>query len=195
MPFPARLRNPGEEVVADIRPHWWCLAAPVAAALAVLAGAIAAGVVGAPRPVDIGVVAVLAVALAWMVLRYVRWSGTRLFVTSERLVHRQGLLARRSREIPLEHLSDIGYRQTMWQRLLRAGDLVLESAGRDSREVFPWLPHPGAIENEIRRQIDANRPGRAASVADELERLDDLRRRGVLTNEEFEAQKARILSW
>lgn len=194
MPFPARLLNPGEEVAADIRPHWWFLAAPGASAVAVLAGAVAAGVAGASRPVDLAVVAVMAVALAWLVARYLRWRGTHLFVTSDRLVHRQGLLARRGTEIPLEHLSDIGYRQTIWQRLLAAGDLVLESAGRDSREVFPWLPHPGMIQNEIYRQIDASRNGRPLSVAGELERLDELRRRGVLTQAEFEAQKARLLS-
>ncbi|MCU4183803.1 PH domain-containing protein [Acidiferrimicrobium sp. IK] len=194
MPFPARLLNPGEEVVADVRTHWWYFAGPVAAAVAVLAGAVAAVVIGAARPVDLAVVVVLGVALAWLVVRYVRWSGTHLFVTTDRLIHRQGLVARRGREIPLDHLSDIEYRQTIWQRVLGAGDLVLESAGRDSREVFPWLPHPGAIQNEIYRQIDASRTQRGVSVAEEIDRLDGLRRRGVLTEAEFEAQKARLLS-
>lgn len=192
MAFPVRLLNPGEEVVAEVRPHWWYLAGPVAVSVLALAGAVAVGVSSLSRAVGWAAVAVLAVALAWLVARYARWSGTRLFITTDRLVHRRGLLARRSREIPLEHLSDIGYRQSILQRVLGAGDLLLESAGRDSREVFPWLPHPGALETEIYRQIDAGRRPQV-SVADELERLDGLRRRGIITEAEFEAQKARWL--
>ncbi len=193
MPFPVRLLSPDEEFVADIRPHWWYLAGAVSLTVAVLAGAVAAVVTAAPRPADLAVVAALAVTLAWLVGRYLRWSGTHLFVTTDRLIHRQGTVARRAREIPLEHLSDVECRQTLWQRLLGAGDLVLESAGRDSREVFPWLPHPNAIQDEIHRQIEVHRVDRRPSVAEELERLDELRRRGVLTEAEFEGQKSRLL--
>jgi hypothetical protein len=59
--------------------------------------------------------------------------------------------------------------------------------------VFPWLPHPAAIQDEIHRELDAARRHRGRSVADELERLDELRRRGVLSATEFEVQKARVL--
>jgi uncharacterized membrane protein YdbT with pleckstrin-like domain len=193
MPNPARRLNPGEQVVADIRPHWWFLASAVTAVVVVLAGAVAAVVTGAPRPLGLAVGALLVAALLWLVARYLRWRGTRLLVTTDRLIHRRGLIATRRREIPLGHLADVGFRQTAWQRLIGAGDLVLESAGRDSREVFPWLPHPAAVHDEICREIDAARRDRGPSVADELERLDELRRRGVLSSAEFEVQKARVL--
>ena len=193
MPYPARLLNPGETVVADVRPHWWYFATPVAAAVAVLAGAVLTVAAGSPRWVDVGVVVVLGASLMWLVGRYLRWRGTLLIVTTDRIIDRRGLLARRGREIPIEHLSDTGYRQSILQRIVRAGDVVLESAGRDSVDVFPWLPRPRAIQREIHRQIDAARNGRPWSVADELERLDGLRRRGVLSRDEFEAQKARLL--
>jgi hypothetical protein len=63
--------------------------------------------------------------------------------------------------------------------------------------VFTWLPHPGLLQNEIYRQIDAGRD-RAVSagrltLAEQLEQLDELRRRGILTQAEFDAQKARLL--
>ena len=35
------------------------------------------------------------------------------------------------------------------------GDVVLESAGKESQEVFPDLPHPATIHNEIYRQLEA----------------------------------------
>lgn len=197
MTFPARLLNPGEEVVLDVRPHWWYLAGPVVVSVLVLAGAVTTGLLQAPAAAVWAVVAALVASLVWLVARYLRWASTRLFVTTDRLIHRRGLLARTGREIPLEHLSDISYRQSILQRLLGAGDLRLESAGRDSAEVFTWLPHPGLLQNEIYRQVDAGRAGssggRELSLAEQLEKLDELRRRGILTQAEFDAQKIRLL--
>ncbi len=199
MAFPSRLLNPGEEVILDVRPHWWYLAGPVVISVLVLAGAATAGILRAAAALDWIVVAVLAVSLLWLVARYLRWSTTRLLVTTTRLIHRRGLVSRTGREIPLEQLSDVSYRQSVIQRVLGAGDLRLESAGRDSAEVFSWLPHPGLLQNEIYRQIEADRSrfgaGPGLSLAEQLEKLDELRRRGVLTPDEFDAQKARLLGW
>jgi hypothetical protein len=37
MSFPTKLLNEGEEVVLDLRPHWWYLSGPVALVVLVLA--------------------------------------------------------------------------------------------------------------------------------------------------------------
>ena len=41
MPYPTKLLNDNEEVVADLHPHWWHFAKPVAA----LVGAVIFGIV------------------------------------------------------------------------------------------------------------------------------------------------------
>jgi Phospholipase_D-nuclease N-terminal/Short C-terminal domain len=53
-----------------------------------------------------------------------------------------------------------------------------------------------AIERDrkTRDYIRAAAPARAASTADELDRLAHLRNSGVLTEQEFEAQKAKLLA-
>jgi hypothetical protein len=63
------------------------------------------------------------------------------------------------REILLDRLTDITNNQTLLDRILGCGDLMLESPGRDSPEVFPDLPHPVRIQNEIYRLINQRRPG------------------------------------
>jgi membrane protein YdbS with pleckstrin-like domain len=193
--FPRRLLNPGEVVVVDVHQHWWYLSAPAAALVAALAGGIAALSVSAPEAVDAIVLAVLLVALVWLLARYLKWITISLVVTSRRVVWRRGILRRRTREIPLEHLSDISVAQSLWERTIGAGSLVLESAGRESREVFPCLPHPAGIQNEIYNQMDSRAmagPG-GLSVPEQLEKLDDLRRRGVISDAEFDAEKDRLL--
>ena len=98
---------------------------------------------------------------AWLVGRYVRWTTTSFAVTSERLVLRKGVLRRTGREIRLDSLTDISYSQSLLDRMLGCGDILLESPGRDSQEVFPDLPHPVTIQNEIYRLINQRR-GRLA---------------------------------
>ena len=84
---------------------------------------------------------------------------------SSRIIDRRGILRRSGREIPLTALSDIGYRQTIFDRVIGAGDVVIESAGRDGQEVFPDLRHPARIQNEIYSR-DAAQSARLGAGAD-----------------------------
>ncbi|HLY83759.1 MAG TPA: PH domain-containing protein [Acidimicrobiales bacterium] len=201
MTFPAKLLNEGEEIILDLRPHWWYLSGPVSVVVVVLAGTIASLAASAPRAVSIALVVVLIVSLGWLLRRYARWATTSFVLTSHRLIHRTGVVAKQGREIPLDHINDISYKQTVFDRIIRAGDLIIESAGERGQEVFPDLPKPGLIQNEIYRQIDhgkarmADRMAgrRELSIPEQIEKLDELRGRGVLTQEEFDAKKAQLL--
>jgi membrane protein YdbS with pleckstrin-like domain len=199
MSFPARLLRPGEEVLLDVRPHGWALVPPGLVAVAVVAGAVLAEIVGVPTPVAWGVVVVLAVVLGWLLLRYLRWVTTSFVLTTDRLAHRSGIVGRRSREIPLDHLTDISYRQGLFQRVAGVGDLLLESAGRDSLEIFTGLPDPAGIQREIHQQLGAGRARRESnapgpSIPEQIEQLAALAQRGILTPTEFEAKKADLLN-
>lgn len=153
MSFPVKLLNPGEQVCVDVRPHWKYLAGPLAAVVVVLAGAIAALVESVPSWGLLAVAAVLLVCLLWLAVRYVKWATTSFVVTNQRLVMRKGVFGREGREILLDRLTDISYRQTVLDRVTGCGDILLESAGRDSQEAFVDLPHPVLIQNEIYRLV------------------------------------------
>jgi uncharacterized membrane protein YdbT with pleckstrin-like domain len=201
MTFPTKLLNEGEEVVLDLRPHWWYLSSPVALVVIALIAAIASAAASAPQALSIALVVVLVASLAWLLVRYAKWTTTSFVLTSHRLVHRSGVLAKAGREIPLDHINDISYHQTVFDRLIGAGDLVIESAGQRGQEVFPDLPKPGLIQNEIYRQIDAGKSKmadrmagrRELSIPEQIEKLDELRQRGVITQAEFNAKKAQLL--
>lgn len=188
---------PGEEVAADLRPHWWALAGPVATVVVLVAAGIAALSEGWPVTAGLALVAVLLGALLWLLARYLRWVTTSLVVTSERLILRRGVLSRSGREIPLEQLTDIGYRQRLVERVVGAGDLVFESAGRDGREVWPTVSRPAAVQALIYRQLHLARAGgaggRPLSVPEQIEQLADLRRRGVISEAEFRTKKNQLL--
>jgi uncharacterized membrane protein YdbT with pleckstrin-like domain len=197
MPFPERLLNQGEEIVVDVRPHPCVLAGPVAWAVLFVAAAAVGTVVDLPVVADWVLVALVALALIHLLARYLRWRSTNLIVTTDRLVRRSGVMAKQGREIPLNHLSDISYHQSLLDRVIGAGDLLLESAGRDSAEVFPSIPHPAEVQNQIYRLMSAREavaaPRPALSLPEQLEKLAELHVRGVLSDAEFETTKARLL--
>jgi uncharacterized membrane protein YdbT with pleckstrin-like domain len=202
MPFPARLLTDGEEVVVDVRPHWWYLAGPVVVLGVVIIGAISAAVLAAPSWLDWVAIVALALAVVWLVGRYIRWASTSLVVTNHRLISRTGIFVRTSREIPLPALTDISYRQTLLERVIGAGDVLLESAGRQGHEVFPDLPRPARIQQAIVVQLDQIRHGSrpdsnsapvAWSIPAQIEQLDALRQRGLITDAEFQTKKTELL--
>jgi membrane protein YdbS with pleckstrin-like domain len=159
MGYPEKSLNPGEQVAIDVRPHWKYLAGPIFAVAVVVVGSVVALVESVPHWAELTLAALLVLCLLWLAGRYTKWVTTSFVVTTERLILRKGVLRRTVREILLDRLTDITNSQTLLDRILGCGDLMLESPGRDSPEVFPDLPHPVRIQNEIYRLINQRRPG------------------------------------
>jgi uncharacterized membrane protein YdbT with pleckstrin-like domain len=125
------------------------------------------------------------------------------------------VVAKFGREIPLERINDVTFSQSLFERLIGAGDLLLESAGEHGQSRFSNIRDPEAVQLEIYRQMEANDrrragyaatqphpvaadrtptpPTRPPSALDDLERLADLRDRGAVTEEEFQRKKRDLL--
>jgi uncharacterized membrane protein YdbT with pleckstrin-like domain len=199
MGFPTKLLNDGEDVILDLKPHWSTLAKPVAVLVVVLAATIA-GYVMKP-PVGLVLAVLLLVTAGWVGLRVLRRNATNFVVTTDRLIYRSGVIAKHGKEIPLGRVNDISFRQSVFERLIGTGDLSIESAGAQSRETFGDIPRPSVVQNEIYRQMEASasrHADRAAgqrdlSVPEQLEQLDELRQRGIISQAEFDAKKQKLL--
>jgi uncharacterized membrane protein YdbT with pleckstrin-like domain len=201
VPFPPKLLNEGEEVVLDLHPHWWFFFGPAAALVLTVAATIAIMVFELPDWLWFGLLALTAVDTLWLIGRLAKWATTNFVVTTDRLIYRSGVLAKTGKEIPLERLNDISFNQSIFERLLGAGDLLIESGGERGQQAFTDIRRPAFVQNEIYRQIeaaqarDADRMAgrRELSIPEQIDKLDELRSRGVLTQAEFEAKKAQLL--
>jgi membrane protein YdbS with pleckstrin-like domain len=159
MGYPEKSLNPGEQLAIDVRPHWKYLAGPIFAVAVVVVGSVVALVEDVPHWAEVALAVLLVLCLVWLLGRYIKWVTTSFVVTTERLIMRKGVLRRSVREILLDRLTDITYNQTLLDRIMGCGNILLESPGRDSPETFPDLPHPVRIQNEIYRLINQRRPG------------------------------------
>ena len=202
MPFPKRLLLDGETVAMDLRPHWWFFAGPLFAGIPVLVLLVTAlKQNGDVQTVALWAVAAIALGWAvWLASRLIAWQTTHFVLTSDRLVFRSGILAKHTRDIPLEKVNDLQSSQSLFERMIGAGDLLIESAGERGQEVFSDIPHPDAVQQEIYKQMELNQsrlmgggPARPQSVTDQLHALADLRDRGAISDAEFEAKKAQLL--
>jgi uncharacterized membrane protein YdbT with pleckstrin-like domain len=222
--FPERLLSEDEELIYDLRPHWLTLVVPVLITLVVVVAVGAAWVVmpagdlQQPAQLAVGVLGVV-VLLATVVGRVLRWATTHFVLTTERLIFRTGVVAKFGREIPLERINDVTFSQSLFERMIGAGDLLLESAGEHGQSRFSNIRDPEAVQLEIYRQMEANDrrragyattqphpavahpaadrtptpPTRSPSALDDLERLANLRDRGAVTEEEFQRMKRELL--
>lgn len=214
MAFSNDLLNDQEQVVLDLRPHWWFFFKP----LALLFAGIALGVAvlawdSSPLFLNLVVAIALLAALGWFGLSYLRWVTTNFIVTSDRLIARSGVLSRSGIEIPLEKINTVFFRQNLFERIIRSGDLEIESASEDGTQDFSNIRRPLNVQNEIYRQMEHNenrkfdRVGRnvdaqisaaaagsaQSSIPDQIAQLDELRQRGIITKAEFQAKKAELL--
>ncbi len=205
MAYPRNELNTGEEVVLDLRPHWWYFVRQVVVLVAAMALGIVALAVGAPDAASIIVGILILVVLVWLGFAYSVWATTNFVVTTDRLISRSGVLTRQGIEIPLERINTVFFRQSLLERFIRSGDLEIESASEQGSSKFSNIRRPLNVQNEIYRQMESNenrkfdRVGRniggsgVTSIPEQIEKLDELRRNGVLTEEEFSSKKTELL--
>jgi len=197
--FPRKLLNTGEEVVVDLRPHWWFFAGPAALLLVTVVALVVAAVIDAPGFLRLVLACIALAALGWFAGRYMRWATTSFAVTTDRIIFRHGVVSKQGIEIPLERVNTIFFHQSIWERVIGTGDLVIESAGEKGSEPFTDIRRPSHVQNEIYRLMEDNATrtasggNRELSIPEQIDRLDDLRRRGVISDAEFQAKKTQLL--
>jgi uncharacterized membrane protein YdbT with pleckstrin-like domain len=213
VPFPRKLLNDDEQIVLDLHPHWWFFAPPLLALIAALILGILALANDVHTALKVPVGLIVLGLLVWFGWRYLRWITTNFVVTSDRLIYRHGVLSKHGIEIPLDRVNTVFFRQSIFERMVGAGDLVIESASETGRQRFSNVRKPSAVQNEIYRQIEANenrkydrvgvsaaagttagqRADDAESIPAQIRQLDELRKQGLLTEEEFTRKKQQLL--
>jgi uncharacterized membrane protein YdbT with pleckstrin-like domain len=208
MAYPKNLIQDGETVALDLRPHWWYFSRNIFTGIPLVIILILVLNIDDDdlRKYTGWIVGLAAVAWAlWLVLKYVQWKMTYFVVTSRRVIYRTGVLAKKGVEIPLERVNNINFHQRIIDRVIGAGDLDIESAGKDGQSHFEFIRHPDGVQHEIYRMMEtrnmpqmpsgvaAPSPTPAASVPEQIEQLARLRDQGHISAAEYEQKKSQLL--
>jgi uncharacterized membrane protein YdbT with pleckstrin-like domain len=205
MPYPKKLLNDNETVALDLHPHWWFFAKSGASMLVSILVGVASLIWldgDLQKVVNWIAIAGIVISAVLLVSRYIQWFTTHFVITSDRIIFRTGVFAKHGIEIPLERVNNVIFHQSVIERILGAGDLLIESGGETGQQRFTEVRDPDRVQALIHTQVDAKmaRRGSQASgggatgdVASQLEKLEGMLQRGTLTPTEFEAQKRKLL--
>ena len=201
MPYPRKLLNDHETIVLDLHPHWWYFVEAAVALVVTVVLGIVALVMDWPSAAKWVCLVLIVASAIWLLVRYVNWLTTNFVVTTDRVIFRHGTFAKAGIEIPLERVNSVHFGQSFLERILGAGDLMIESGAERGQQRFTDVKHPDRVTNTIHKEMDANEDrmygGRQAAagtdVASQLEKLEGMLQRGTLTAAEFEDQKRKLL--
>ena len=204
MAYPRKLLTDNEEIIREFRPHWRMLFVPMSW---VLLGAVAIGLIWTVVPVEgiwplILTVLVIVALLPLAAKPFIDWWFTLYVLTNERLITRAGVVAREGIEIPLENINNVLFSQNVVERLLKSGDLLIESAGESGQSRFADIPDPEEFQSLLYRTREKRTAGvtttaqpepAPSDAIDRLAKLDQLYRSGALTEEEYAEKKQKLL--
>ncbi|WP_138760670.1 PH domain-containing protein [Modestobacter altitudinis] len=170
MAYPDKVLGEDEEVVRHLHPHWLAVLWPTVLFL-VLVGAASFGAALVPdsgqqglwRLVVVGAAVVLALFVVAAPL--LRWRTTHYVITTHRLLFRTGVLARHGRDIGLSRITDVSYRQSLWDRIVNSGTVTIETAGEGGPTVFSAIPDSDRVQQLLNQLVEEDADRRAQESA------------------------------
>jgi uncharacterized membrane protein YdbT with pleckstrin-like domain len=170
MPYPEKLLADDEEVVQHLHPHWLTIFWPVVWFLLIVGGA-SFGTALIPVGRQQGVLRMAVLALAVVLLLFLvivpllRWRTTHYVISTHRLLFREGILARRGRDLALSRVTDVSFTQTLWERIINSGTLTIESAGDSGATVLTQIPDSDGVQQLLNHMIEEDADRRAQESA------------------------------
>ena len=183
MGYPESVLADDEQVVLHRHPHWKRLIGPVVVLLITTAlAAFVAAVINntswdptAKKVLYIVIAAIWAILVGWLtVWRFFSWLTTHFVITDRRVMFRHGLLTRSGIDIPLARVNSVEFRHGLFDRMLRTGTLIIESASQDPLE-FHDIPRVEQVHSLLYHEVfdtlgseesDSRAPRRLAPPAD-----------------------------
>lgn len=197
------LLGENEKIILVTRQHWSVLLGTILAEIVItllLIAAITAGTIFFNPLVAIAFVVVLIplVAMFWDVLK---WTNKQYIVTNRRVVQVAGVINKNVIDSSLEKVNDVKMNQSFFGRMFDFGDVEILTASELGVNVFQRIGDPVHFKTamlnakEKMGYSDNGIPAQPATdIPSMIARLDDLRKQGVLTEEEFQQKKEKLLA-
>jgi len=155
-----------------------------------------------------------AVAIFFFVYKWLERAYNIWVVTNFRVIDEYGLININTKESPLEKINNVSYSQGIWGRIFKYGDVEIQTAATTGETVYRMVEKPGLLKDTITTaqanykyshfsgQSNAAVMGNVFQapvatssnvIGTELEKLYDLWQKGILSEEEYQKAKAKLL--
>jgi len=196
-----------EKIVFVTRPHWFTLILPV---LYTIAGFVIAFFLSHYLLLLWFVVLIPGVYLAYKVIER---NNNLWAVTNLRVVDEEGVFSLSAKESPLDKINNVSYTQSFWGRIFRYGNVEIQTAAEAGETDTFTVMKPRQLKDSItqmqeeykkyqtRRQAEEfadamadERKEQSIDIAAEIEKLHELKQKGIITEEEFNKRKEKLLN-
>lgn len=198
-----------EKVILTIRKHWFVLLKPILLTLILLIVAMAGYNSEFGNFFLIGA----GLTVVWFIYRILDRNTNLWAVTNLRIIDEYGVFSNNSKETPLDKINNISYRQPLLGRMFNYGDVQIQSAAESGSTTHKMVERPKVLKDTItqyqerykQKQIKeqaqslANAVGGqktsvGVDISEELTKLHDLKEKGIITEDDFQKGKDKILN-
>lgn len=210
MGYVEKLLAANEEIVIRSRQHWIVLAGAFVTNFFFLAVLIALAAILqisplAPTeirtPVAIVVVVMALIPIITFLRRFFAWQNEQYFVTNRRVIQSEGIFSKRVLDSSLDKVNDVALTQSFLGRILDYGNIEILTASEIGVNALSMIASPVKFKMAMMDQrgmggaAHGESPSRSESDAASLiEKLDDLHKQGVLTDQEYQEKKSQLLA-
>ena len=194
-----------EKIVYVTHQHWFILFSSIfleiALILIIFAATVLASIALPIYAILIVVVGfiLLLLPLATMTRDILDWTNRQYIITNRRVMQIAGVLNKRVIDSSLEKVNDVKMVQSAFGRVFDYGDVEILTASELGVNLFRRIEDPVHFKTSMlnaKENLERGdrQPSQREDVPALIERLDQLRQRGVITQQEFEQKKNELLS-
>lgn len=196
------LLGENEEILLETRQHWLVLFNKIFLEI-VLAAVLIAGTffLSAIYPVAAYGFILLLVPLVGLLRDVLVWNSNAYVVTNRRILRVSGVFGKNVMDSSLEKVNDVKMSQSFLGRMFGYGDIQILTASELAVDMFHQINDPIGFKTAMlnaKEKLGFDEMGSSARAAEDIPlliaRLDDLRKRGILSEAEFQQKKAELLA-
>jgi hypothetical protein len=211
MGYVESLLGRNERIVFKTRQHWLLLVATALLDGFLVLAAVVVAVLLFDVEEFLGLLAVLAIfPIIHFVVRLLNWYNDQFVVTNRRVMEIHGVVNKRVSDSSLEKVNDVVLEQSILGRFFDFGTVAIITGSDIGVNYFRHMTHPVRFKIEMLNQKEdmaeldafglramrvlADEPPKADDIPDLIADLDQLRRKGIITEQEFQAKKTELLA-
>lgn len=198
-----------EKIILVTKPHWFTLGLPF---LILLASFVIGSIVEKTIKGSYGLF-LISVVICYFIFKIIQRNMNIWVVTNLRVIDEHGVLSNNSKESPLDKINNVTYKQSFWGKIFGFGNIQIQTAAEIGSTTYFAVEKPKELkdtitqmqeeykENQIKKQatelanaMTVNQQNKTVDVAAELEKLYELKQKGILTEEEYNTRKAKVLN-
>ena len=206
MSYLKNLLGENEQIIFVTRQHWLILLGQILAKSVLAVGLVIVITliwrIWLPQSLLVPLAYLLLILpLVGLLRNVIIWTSRQYIVTDWRVIQISGVFSKDVTDSSLEKVNDVKLEQSFVGRLLDYGDLEILTASELGVNRFTHVGQPIGLKTAMLNAKEKLEHGQAGlvnrsevDIAGPIEQLDHLRQQGLLTEKEFQQQKAQVLA-